>query len=186
MGQRKWLCEGSKLQLGKTLNAISVMFGAQGIEKGFTMKNACSAPSAQITHRETYIIKWAIPATLLEYQGQGRIIFPTWRCLSKQGYKHNHNSSICRHFYNHGCTWVTQVAPSQAATLGRWPAGSGSEVSCCPMGELVVDELVYGIRFRPNYKQPCRHFDQCEEQINSITSELPANNIDTFLQLHQD
>lgn len=53
------------------------------------------------TYIGTHTGKWAVPATLLGYQGQ-RFISVARGCLSKRRHKHNHNSSKCRHFYSSG------------------------------------------------------------------------------------
>lgn len=140
------------------------MLRLQGTERGFALYIHCPH-LAQNTHTHTHARKWDIPATLLDYQGQGRIIPVTQRRLSKRGGKHNRNSSKCRHFYSVGGSGVRQVLPSQGASLGWWPVTvAGSAVVSAGVR---WDELVYRIGFRPNYKQPCWHSGRHDQQIKS-------------------
>lgn len=81
------------------------------------------------TDAHTHTRKWDIPATLLDYQGQGRIIPVTQRRLSKRGGKHNHNSSKCRHFYSAGGSGG-QAGFAFPGCIARLVASHGSRVSC--------------------------------------------------------
>lgn len=77
--------------------------------------------------------KWGIPATLLEYQGQRRLIFATHERLSK--YWHTNTIATLPNvgiFTTLG-TGVKQVVPSQGTLLGWWP-GAVTESAVVSVG----------------------------------------------------
>lgn len=130
------------------------------------------------TYSGTHTGKWAVPATLLGYQGQRRFISVARGCLSKRRHKHNHNSSKCRHFYSSGScrtgAWGGQRACVFSGRHALLVASRKSWVSCRLLrGWRFVDTLA-GVSRRSTPGRFVRlHWN---EQAPHPTGKTPSKN----------